>query len=411
MTRVGKILLLWLVIKSIEGSFSIWQNFEPTFEIWDDCVNFYYCKRPNNLVSYQDWAIFESYCQISSKRSPNDWQLFGLFWITSLLCKNCIGYFLGNCWKNWASFYSNILSHWLEMSRGERERFARVSCIIPCARFTPEMSWKKVVWPPTSNKKSNQHKLAFWSASSPSSKVASSSVFASLDTKEFGFWGWHTKLICLNLELFGSVPIYRRKWNSSKVHIKVDPTSCRKLLKKTFFCLFKTYLSSTLETALWLSQCCALLFYCCTVVLLQLHCCCAIVALCYSTVVQLLYCCYSIVALLLCCFFTVVMHFCTVVILLLSCGIVRRDCFANRQCLWLSWQGCRFFYQRSAVQLQSSAKFYVEQLTVKKTKVKIKEADIGPFFKKMFRWKLICFVRFSAGQSRRRFIWPDGKEV
>ena len=79
MTRVGKILLLWLVIKSIEGSFSIWQNFEPTFEIWDDCVNFYYCKRPNNLVSYQDWAIFESYCQISSKRSPNDWQLFGLF--------------------------------------------------------------------------------------------------------------------------------------------------------------------------------------------------------------------------------------------------------------------------------------------------------------------------------------------
>ena len=159
---------------------------------------------------------------------------------------------------------------------------------------------------------------------------------------------------------------------------------------------------------------------------MKLHCDCANVALCYSTAVLLfcysctvavpllhfaillLYSCCAVVILLLhcCCvvFSLLLCIFCTVVILLLSCGIVRRDCFANRQCLWLSWQGCRFFYQRSAVQLQSSAKFYVEQLTVKKTKVKIKEADIGPFLKKMFRWKLICFVRFSAGQSRRRFI-------
>ena len=33
------------------------------------------------------------------KRSPNDWQLFGLFWKTSLSCKNCINNFLGNFWK------------------------------------------------------------------------------------------------------------------------------------------------------------------------------------------------------------------------------------------------------------------------------------------------------------------------
>ena len=39
--------------------------------------------------------------KISSKSSPNDWQLFGLFWKTSLLCKTALAtsYFLGNFWK------------------------------------------------------------------------------------------------------------------------------------------------------------------------------------------------------------------------------------------------------------------------------------------------------------------------
>ena len=49
----------------------------------------------------------------SSKRSPNDWQLFGLFWKTSLLCKNCIGYFWKTFVKNWTTFFSNIWSHCL----------------------------------------------------------------------------------------------------------------------------------------------------------------------------------------------------------------------------------------------------------------------------------------------------------
>ena len=40
---------------------------------------------------WPDCGIFGN--KISSKRSPNDWQLFWLFWKTSLLCKNCIGYF------------------------------------------------------------------------------------------------------------------------------------------------------------------------------------------------------------------------------------------------------------------------------------------------------------------------------
>ena len=38
------------------------------------------------------------------------------FWAilkNSLLCKNCISYFLGNFWKNWATFFSNIWSHCL----------------------------------------------------------------------------------------------------------------------------------------------------------------------------------------------------------------------------------------------------------------------------------------------------------
>ena len=49
--------------------------------------------------------------KIASKRIPNDWQLFGLFWKTSLLCSNCIGYFWRTFGKNWATFYPNICSH------------------------------------------------------------------------------------------------------------------------------------------------------------------------------------------------------------------------------------------------------------------------------------------------------------
>ena len=38
--------------------------------------------------------------KFSNKSSPKSKQLFGLFVITSLLCKNYCGYFLGNFWKH-----------------------------------------------------------------------------------------------------------------------------------------------------------------------------------------------------------------------------------------------------------------------------------------------------------------------
>ena len=40
----------------------------------------------------------------------------GDFWAilkTSILSKDCCGYFLGNFWKNWATICSNMWSHWL----------------------------------------------------------------------------------------------------------------------------------------------------------------------------------------------------------------------------------------------------------------------------------------------------------
>ena len=60
---------------------------------------------------WPDWAIFESsWRQNSSKISSNDLQLFGLFWKTSLLCKNCFSYFLGNVWKNLGYFLLQFLA-------------------------------------------------------------------------------------------------------------------------------------------------------------------------------------------------------------------------------------------------------------------------------------------------------------
>ena len=50
------------------------------------------------------------------KSTPKDCQLFGLFCKTSLLCENCFGYFLAIFGKIWATFNSNIWSHWLRWS-------------------------------------------------------------------------------------------------------------------------------------------------------------------------------------------------------------------------------------------------------------------------------------------------------
>ena len=46
-----------------------------------------------------------------NKSSPNDWQLFGLFWKTSLLCNYYCIFILATVGKIWATFYSNIQSH------------------------------------------------------------------------------------------------------------------------------------------------------------------------------------------------------------------------------------------------------------------------------------------------------------
>ena len=42
---------------------------------------------------------------------PNIWQLFGQFWRTSLLYKNCCGLSLGNLWNVFSIIFSNIWSH------------------------------------------------------------------------------------------------------------------------------------------------------------------------------------------------------------------------------------------------------------------------------------------------------------
>ena len=70
---------------------------------------------------WPDWTIFKvlGNKMTGSKRSQNDWQLFELFWKTSLLCNNC---FLATFWatfgKFWVTFYSKIWSHWCWLRDG-----------------------------------------------------------------------------------------------------------------------------------------------------------------------------------------------------------------------------------------------------------------------------------------------------
>ena len=61
------------------------------------------------------WKILAT--NISNKRSPNDWQLFGL--LEKLLWKNCFGYFLGNFLKYLGYFYCKIWSNWLQWRKLE----------------------------------------------------------------------------------------------------------------------------------------------------------------------------------------------------------------------------------------------------------------------------------------------------
>ena len=50
---------------------------------------------------------------LSSKRSPNDWQLFGLFQKFHSFIKTALAIFRATFGKNWVTFYSNIWSYCL----------------------------------------------------------------------------------------------------------------------------------------------------------------------------------------------------------------------------------------------------------------------------------------------------------
>ena len=66
-------------------------------------------KVPNQPV-LPDWNIFWS--SYLTKVSRIFDKSLGYFEKRHVLSKNCCGYFLGNFWKNWATFYSQIWSHW-----------------------------------------------------------------------------------------------------------------------------------------------------------------------------------------------------------------------------------------------------------------------------------------------------------
>ena len=60
---------------------------------------------------WPDWTIFEKSRQINLLQNKPKWST--TFWAilkTSLLCKNCIGYFLGNFWKKLGYFFLQHLA-------------------------------------------------------------------------------------------------------------------------------------------------------------------------------------------------------------------------------------------------------------------------------------------------------------
>ena len=54
-----------------------------------------------------------------AKEAPYYLQRFGLFWKSSLLCNNCIGYFWGNFWKKLGHF---LLQHLVTLAVANLER-------------------------------------------------------------------------------------------------------------------------------------------------------------------------------------------------------------------------------------------------------------------------------------------------
>ena len=73
--------------------------------------------------------------KICYKSSPNNYQIFGLFWKTSLLCKNWCGYFLGNFWKHLVYF---LLQHLVTDQIAARIKFQDYSIFV--------MTFEQIFW-------------------------------------------------------------------------------------------------------------------------------------------------------------------------------------------------------------------------------------------------------------------------
>ena len=79
--------------------------------------------------------------RLSCKISPNDWKVFGLFWKTSLLLKTALPTFLGNFWKNFATFFSKIWSHCSILPKAEKPRNNKVWAIYYCNSLLNIFDW------------------------------------------------------------------------------------------------------------------------------------------------------------------------------------------------------------------------------------------------------------------------------
>ena len=116
--RTSEVLMRWLFIKSVSKCKNKWNqvatvpsSLSPLLQFSRSKLKFSVRHLWPSVTRLGDfWKLFLGN-KMYTNWSPNDLQLFGRFWKTSLWCKNYIGYFLGNFWKNWATFYFFIWSH------------------------------------------------------------------------------------------------------------------------------------------------------------------------------------------------------------------------------------------------------------------------------------------------------------
>ena len=99
--------LVTLISAEIKKFLSLYFLSRSTVENADCCISLNRCDQIGRF-----WKVFGN--KIYCKRSPNDWQLSGQFWKTSLLCKSCIVYFLGIFWGKLGFFLLD--SKWTSVS-------------------------------------------------------------------------------------------------------------------------------------------------------------------------------------------------------------------------------------------------------------------------------------------------------